>query len=253
MKKTLIAIVAVMLLASSSFAGVSYLVAPGVGEGKWAVLGMYATNHQGGIANAGEPQWFDATSLGVRGSYGLMDGLDLLAAYSMDTLVNFKDFANPAEIDAKQESGSTIGLGVKYTVTKYLDMLPVDSAVAVGYEQSSAGVKSDLAKATMTTTSYNIAAIFSKKIDMFVPYGAIALKSLSRDVGKVNGARSDAAGGTSLGFNLGCMIGIAADQAVAIEYNTENQAYTDYKVGGVKMGESAVNVSGISLGYIYMF
>jgi len=256
MKKSLIALVAIIALATTSFASVSFLVAPGIGEGKIGVLGMYATNHNGNLANQEEPQLSDVTSLGLRVSYGIMANLDVLAAYSADTMVNVKD------MEAKQEGGSTTGIGVKYTLSPdWLMGLPVDAAVLLGYETSAASVKFDAevggGKASVGLNTIALAAIFSKKMDNLIPYGGIALKSLTRTgSGSGAGARKkmDDLGGTALAFNLGCMIGVAENTVVAIEYNTENQSFGEPTKSGKKLDDAFANsVSGISLGVAYVF
>lgn len=250
MKKILVTLVAVLLVASASFADVNFMTANSVGQGKWAVLGMYATNHQGDAINLSDasPQDFDSNSIGVRGEYGVMKDLDLLAAYSMDTLPNIKN------VDAKQQSGSTMGLGVKYTLSML--SLPVDVAVAGGYQTSSVGVKLDAGgTASVTMTTLALGCIVSKQMGMFMPYGGVAVKSLSQNLGKklTFGADLGSIGGTGLMFNLGVAIGIAENQAILVEYNTENQAFVEAKKGVVKQEANTVNVSGISLGYAYMF
>jgi hypothetical protein len=89
---------------------------------------------------------------------------------------------------------------------------------------------------------------------MFMPYGAVALKSISQTFGKkLTGLDFGAIGGTGLAFNVGCVIGVAKDQAVLVELNSENQAWAEAKKGAGKIEENAVNVSGLSLGYAYMF
>ena len=250
MKKSLIALVAIIALATTSFASVSFLVAPGIGQGKIGVLGMYATNHNGNLANLEDPQSRDTTSMGLRVSYGIMDNLDVLAAYSADTMVNLED--------AKQQDGSTTGIGVKYTLSPdWLMGLPVDAAVLLGYETSAASIKIDDevggGKASMGLNTIALAAIVSKKMDNLIPYGGIALKSLTATQ-KVGSQSMDDNGGTALAFNLGCMIGVAENTVVAIEYNSENQSFGEPSYKGHKMDDAYANsVSGISLGVAYVF
>lgn len=250
MKKILVALVVLLLVASSSFASVNFTTANSVGEGKWAVLGMYATNHQGNAINLGDsqPSIMDATSIGARVEYGVMKNLDVLAAYSLDTFPNIK------ELDVKQESGSTVSLGAKYTLSM-LD-LPVDLAVALGYESSNLGVKIDAGgTGSIGSTTLGIGCIVSKQMGMFMPYGAVAVKSLSMTTSKKLSGNIDfgSIGGTGLAFNLGCAIGIAANQAILVEYNSENQSWAEAKKGAAKVEANTANVSGISLGYAYMF
>jgi predicted porin len=250
MKKILGTLVALLLIATATFADVSFQTANSVGVGKWAVLGMYATNHNGNAANLGDsdPAAMDSTSLGVRGEYGAMKDLDVVAAYSMDTLVNV------SHMDAKQTSGSTMALGVKYSLSML--SLPVDSAVVVGYETSGAGVKLDAGgSGTSSMTTMALGYVVSKQMGMYVPYGAVYLKSLSQAMSKklTNGLDFGSIGGSSLALNLGCAIGIAANQAILVEYNLENQSWAEAKKGAFKIEENTVNVSGISLGYCYMF
>jgi long-subunit fatty acid transport protein len=253
MKKALIALIVVLAFATSSFAGVSFLTAPSVGIGNWAVLGMYTTDHQGSIANNEEPQIFDANSLGVRGEYGVMKDVDLLVSYSMDTLPNLKD------IDCKQTSANTLGLGAKYSFGKQTIPLigtVVDMAVAGGYQSSNVGIKADAGGSTsVAVTKMGGSVILSKKMDNIMPYGSVSLNLLTEDAGKVNGGVTvDTLSGMGLGFNIGCAIGIAKDQAVLVEYNSENQAWSELSKSGHKLDDaSAVSVSGISLGYAYMF
>jgi hypothetical protein len=261
MKKLLVTLVALLLVTSASFASVSFLTANSVGVGKWAVLGMYATNHDGNVANTlgmpgggasdgANPEALSSNSLGVRCEYGVMKDLDVVVAYSMDTL------ANLGQMDWKQDSASTMGLGVKYTLSLGL---PVDSAVVFGYESSNVGVKLQApsyvgGSGSISMTSLTLGGIVSKQMGMFVPYGGIFVKSLSEAYSKkIMGVDFGSIGGTGLGFNIGCAIGIAANQAILVEYNTENQAWTEAKKSGQKIEENAVNVSGISLGYAYMF
>jgi predicted porin len=250
MKKILGTVVALLLIATATFADVSFQTANSVGLGKWAVLGMYATNHQGNAANLGDgdPAANDATSLGVRGEYGIMKDLDVVAAYSMDTLVNV------SHLNAKQQSGSTMALGVKYSLSML--SMPVDSAVVVGYETSGVGLKLDAGgTGSATTTTMALGYVVSKQMGMCVPYGGVFVKSLSQTMSKklTGGLDFGSIGGTGLAFNLGCAIGIAANQAILVEWNSENQAWAEAKKGAFKIEENTVNVSGISLGYVYMF
>lgn len=250
MKKILVTLVALLLVASASFADVSFQTAKSVGAGKWAVLGIYTTNHQGNAANLSdaEPSDFDSNSLGLRAEYGVMQNLDVNAAYFSDTFPNF------GRVDAKQSSGSSIGLGVKYTLPVYM---PADSAVVLGYESSDAGLKLDAGgSASMSMTTMTLGYVVSKQMGDCVPYGGVFVRSLSQASSKklTGGLDYGTIGGSSLAFDLGCAIAIAADQAILVEYNLENQSWTGAtKSGFPKFEENTVNVSGISLGYAYMF
>ena len=250
MKKLLVTLVALLLVTSASFASVSFMTANSVGMGKFVALGMYATNHQGDVANNsdGDPAAFDANSLGARVEYGVMKDLDVLAAYSFDTLPNVRD------LSAKEDSGNTMSLGVKYSLSML--SMPVDSAVVFGYESSSVGLKLDAGgSASANTTTMALGYVVSKQMGMCMPYGGVFVKSLSQTMGKklTGGLDFGSIGGTGLEFNIGCAIGIAANQAILVEYNTENQSWAEAKKGAGKIEENAVNVSGISLGYAYMF
>jgi hypothetical protein len=251
MKKTILALTLVALFASTSFAGVSFLTATSVGEGKFAILGMYGTNHLGAGASCSvDPSYLDIMNLGVRVEYGTpVKDLDVLAAYSVDSMPNLISKFPIVAASPKLLSASTTALGVKYSVIKDGASvqgieIPMDVAVGFGFESSSqhfSGIKDD------GLTTWALAGIFSKKIDNMIPYGAIAYKSLSQNAKAGN---VDSLGGVGLAFNLGLYYGIAKDQAVVIEYNTEQQAWTDTKA---KNDAYANNVSGISLGYVYMF
>ena len=252
MKKSLLAMLVILTFATSAFAGISYLTAPSVGEGNWAVLGMYATDHNGAIANSEAPQVLDGNALGVRGEYGVMKDVDLLLSYTFDTLPNVKD------LDAKQTTGNTLGLGGKYALGK--QTLPligtvVDTAAVLGYQSSNVGIKLDAGGSTsVASTVLGIGYVISKQMDNLIPYGGISYKMLTQDLGKTTGVKVDALSGKALAFNVGCMIGIAKDQAIAVEYNTENQAWSEISKSGTKLDDaSAVSVSGISLGYVYVF
>ncbi len=249
MKKTLFfALALIMVLAISSFADVSFNTANSVGVGKWAVLGLYGSNHIGsGPGQAADLSYLDMTNLGVRAEYGVMENLDLLAAYSMDTLPNLvSKFPNPLAT-VKVTAANTMGLGVKYSCYKATDMIPVDCAVGFGY-QSSVQTFTGMANAGVTT--YALAGIFSKKMGMYVPYGAIVYKSLTQNAQP----GSSSIGGIGLQLNIGCYVGVADNQAVAIEYNTENDKWTDATVANTNMNNAYSNsVSGLSLGYVYMF
>jgi hypothetical protein len=145
---------------------------------------------------------------------------------------------------------------VKYSLGKIEMLMDMDMAVALGYESSDTGLKLDAGGSTaMQVTSKAIGCIFSKKIDNLMPYCAIAYKILAQDLGKVGGLGTlPAMAGNGLALNIGCMIGIAENQAIAVEYNTENQSWAEWrKTALIKDDASAVNVSGISLGYVYMF
>ena len=254
MKKAVLAMLVILTFASSSFAGVSFLTAPSVGEGNWAVLGMYATNHNGVIANGdvNNTSALDSNSVGVRGEYGMMKDLDLLVAYTMDTLPNIKNF-DPVNEDGKQTSGTTTGLGVKYSLgTQTIPLIGkvVDTAVAGGYEISNAGIKSTLSGSlSLSTTTMSIGYVVSNQMDNLMPYGAVAYKMITQSFGK---SSIDNLVGTGLAFNIGCMIGIAKDQAIAVEYNTENDSYAGVSKP-FKDDAVGINVSGISLGYVYLF
>jgi hypothetical protein len=249
MKKTILALAIIMVFAASSFASVSFMTAPGIGAGKYDLMGAYGSAHMGAIANSDEPQDMDLTALGLKGTYGIMDGLDLVVELSSDTAVNAK-----TNLDITQTSGSTIGIGVKYSIPKSVNMMPVDAAVLVGYEQTALGFKSPTV--STTATSYALGLILSKQMGMCVPYGGIAVKSLNNDLGKSLGVTVDPVTGTGLMINLGVWVGIAANQAVAIEYDTENDSFSNItKSGhaGPDKDGSATSVSGLSVGYVYMF
>jgi hypothetical protein len=130
----------------------------------------------------------------------------------------------------------------------------MDTAVAGGYEQANVGIKCDTGTFGTTDTTMSIGYIVSKQMDNLMPYGAVAYKMLTKDFGK---SSIDSLSGTALAFNIGCMIGIAKDQAIAVEYNTENDSFAGvskaFAPNGGKDDASCVNVSGISLGYVYMF
>jgi hypothetical protein len=247
MKKSLLAMLVILTFATSAFAGISYLTAPSVGEGNWAVLGMYATDHNGAIANSEAPQVLDGNALGVRGEYGVMKDVDLLLSYTFDTLPNVKD------MDAKQTTGNTLGIGGKYALGK--QTLPligtvVDTAAVLGYQSSNVGIKLDAGGSlSITSTVLGIGYVISKQMDNLIPYGAVSYKMLTTSYGK---SSMDNLSGTGLAFNIGCMIGIAKDQAIAVEYNTENDLYAGVSKPA-KDDATGVNVSGISLGYVYVF
>jgi hypothetical protein len=218
---------------------------------------MYATNHQGNIASADDPAAYDANSVGVRAEYGVMKDLDVLGAYSFDTLPNLK-----TRKDQTQLSGNTMDLGVKYTVIKDGAMvqgmnIPMDVAVGFGYELSNVSVKgTGFSGAGISSSTIALAGIVSKKFDTIVAYGGIGYKMLSQTYDKklTGGVDVGAIPGVGLAFNIGCAIGIAADQAILVEYNTENQKWSEAKKGGATIiDENAINVSGISLGYAYTF
>jgi len=268
MKKALIALAVIVVFATTSFASVSFLTAPGIGEGKIGVLGFYGTNHIGPQTMSGtDPQdqsAQDLTNLGIRGTYGLMPDLDILAAYSFDTLSNIKNLSNLladfyGDGSAKQKSASSLSLGAKYTVLKETKDIPVDVAVAVGYENSVQLIKiadtgafnGDLGTGV---TSYTLGGIVSKKIDNMTPYGAIAYKVLSMHANhsQIMGHR-DATPGSSISLNLGLMYGIADNMSIAGEYNIENQSWAETKTSGGKSRAYHNSVSGISLAFAYMF
>lgn len=183
MKKLLIVLVAMILVASASFADVSFMTANSVGMGKWAVMGVYATNHNAEISGTisrndvlGVPAVaFDTTALGVKAEYGTpIENLDVLAGYSADTYVNAHHY-----LSLNEKSGNTTALGVKYTLPAM--GLPCDTAVMVGYEYSAATLGVPGVNLGIGQTTYAIAGIVSKQMGMFVPYGGIALKSLNSE------------------------------------------------------------------------
>jgi hypothetical protein len=252
MKKLFLVLAIVLAVASSSFAGVSFLTANSIGQGKFGLLGMYATDHRGDIAAAEGAQDLDSTSLGLRACYGLTSNLDLIAAYSADTLVNIKNFAYG--LNPKEDSANTSGIGLKYTLAP---MMPVDMAVAIGYQASSISLKNDAPVGTtsLTNSEMDLSFIVSKMVGICMPYGSVTAKSLSMTLDKkFTTVDIGSIGGTGLAFNVGCAIGIAANQAVYVEYNTEAQAWNDGKKGSaVVVPANSVSVSGISFGYGYMF
>jgi len=260
MKKLVLAMLVILTFAASSFAGQSFLTAPSVGEGNWAVLGMYGTDHKGVVANADTMTTtaMDATGIGARGEYGMMKDLDLLVTYSMVSLPNIKGINDPTS-DGSQTSGTKMGLGVKYSLGKQTIPLigaDVDTAVAGGYESANVGIKCTGISGTLgiTDTTMSIAYVVSKSMDNnLMPYGAVAYKMLTESYSK---STVDTYSGNALAFNIGCMIGIAKGQAIAVEYNTENDSYgavsKSFGPGG-KDDATAINVSGISLGYVYVF
>ncbi len=259
MKKALLTMAVIIMFAASSFASVSFLIAPGVGAGKIGLLGMYATNHMGVIANDlyeadGNISALDVTALGIRACYGIMDGLDLLAAYSMDTLPNIKNLTDITGITAKQKSGNTTSLGVKYTLMKDGQNIPfvgqktpVDIAVAAGYEYSEYQIKLDGAGTDRGAgqTAWRVGMVFSKMIDNMVPYGGIGLAALNMPG---RGAQGDILG-SSLAFNIGLLYGLADNMGVMIEYNVENIGWGKSSTSG---DTHATSISGISLGFAYV-
>ena len=272
MKKALIALALIVVFATTSFASVSFLTAPGIGEGKIGVLGFYGTNHVGPTSmSGGDPTDLstnDLTNLGIRGCYGVMPDLDVLAAYSFDTLPNVKKLSLGDQVftdfpggSVKQLSANSLALGAKYTVLKETKDIPVDIAVAVGYEQS-------VQKIRASATGYSgdmgtgqsamiLGGIVSKKIDNMVPYGALAYKALTMNKHRLPGIQKwDAAAGSAIALNLGLMYGIADNMAIAGEYNLEMQSWSETKQSGMDDGKTRAyhdTVSGISLGFAYMF
>jgi hypothetical protein len=255
MKKTLLVLALIAFVASASFADVSFMTANSVGAGKFAVLGMYAQNNQTdvsgtliknspinipglGIFADNDSSGLSATSLGLKVEYGLpqVENLDVVGGYTSDTLplVNKKWGSNST-------GGNTTALGLKYTLPSM--GLPVDSAVVVGYEYSALKIGG----VGYGTTTYAVAGIVSKQMGMFVPYGGISLKSVSQNAMAGN---VDARPGTGVQLNLGCAIGVAANQAVMVEINSEVDNWKDTKA---KDDAYSSWVGGLSLGYVYMF
>ena len=268
MKKTILALAIIAVFAASSFASVSLMTAQGVGAGKWDVLGVYGTNHYGPIANSGgdetisDPQVYDSISLGVKGVYGMMDGLDLVLGLSSDTsnYAALKAYVAGGSSGAIQTSGRTVSVGIKYTLPEKVIFIPVDTAVLAGYENSDLSFNIDTGGNNgSSVTSYVLGAIFSRQIGACLPYCGIAVKSLSQQFAK---GGVDPVDGTGLMLDYGIYFQIHAndpspDQAIVIEYDTENDSWDKPTKAGHAMAGyddgSATSVSGLSIGYIYIF
>ena len=250
MKKTVIVLAALIVFASSSFAGVSFLTAPGVGTGNWVAQGVYETNHDGAIGNTDDPTVFDSTSVGVRGEYGVMKDLDVLVGYTSDTFPNIK------RIDAAetgiQTSGYSVDVGVKYSLGK---LLGCDTAVMGGCRSISLGIKEDaVGNSNDLETELSIGYILSMQMNNLTPYGGVFYRRLTENAGKIFGTSVDPFTEIGLAFNIGCKIGIASNQSILVEYNTENQEWSEEIRHGVTLDDkSSINVSGISLAYEYDF
>lgn len=259
MKKSLIALVLILVCATASFASVSFLVAPGVGEGKWALLGIYGGSHMGNGVNMSDDTnlaYRDATSMGLRVAYGLTNDLDLLCAYSSDSYTNLKGYIDSQAvagetIDLISLGGSTGSLGIKYTLMRDGADSPVDVAVSFGTETSFVRFKPDYSGIMQTTdqlnglTTYALGCVVSKKMDMFIPYGAIALKSLF--------SQPESRYGAGLALNLGVAIGLAENMAAMVELNFDNQSWPDNQLTGLNNVEASTNTnSSLALGFCYM-
>lgn len=155
MKKTIFAILAMIMFTSSCFAYGILSTGTTVGQDNWAVQAQYSStgltqmNVNGSLAG-----------LGAKATYGLMKDLDVYADYWTGSyVVSDFDFS---------EAGSAIGVGLKYALMKTADNDPLDVA---GFIDLSSLTAKDL---TWGTNSLGVTA--SKMIKpQWTVYGVVAV------------------------------------------------------------------------------
>jgi opacity protein-like surface antigen len=179
MKKILLALVAVILMAS--FASASVLVpANTLGAGKWGYLGAagYAMNS---VANS------NSYSIGGFGAYGVMDNLDVYvkAGYGL-----------PANAVAGVTMNAIqLGLAAKYLIVSESKDMPVSVAALAGYQTTTTNMTAPI------TTQFALGdlgagVVVSKVMVPWVPYGAAVYHSLND--GTTTGSNVEVAIGTQM-------------------------------------------------------
>ncbi len=179
MKKILLALVAVVLMAS--FASASVLVpANTLGAGKWGYLGA-AGYSMSSVANS------NIYSVGGFGAYGVMDNLDvyLKAGYGLPADPPTGVTANAVQL----------GLAAKYLLVSESKDMPVSVAALAGYQTTTFNVTAPI---TMQTATGDLGGgvVVSKVMVPWVPYGAAVYHSLND--GTTTGSSVEIAIGTQM-------------------------------------------------------
>ena len=97
----------------------------------------------------------------------------------------------------------------------------------------------------------SLGCVVSKKMNRITPYGGVYLQALTIEESKAQEKQT----GSGIALNLGIMLSLAENQDVAIEWNTENQAFNDGKdrFTKAKIESSTWTISGLTLAYMYKF
>lgn len=185
MKKILLALVGVVLMAS--FASASVLQSAntlGAGKMGWLVAGEYDGNIWGG----------NETLIGGGGSlvYGIMDQLDIIGK------VGYGAYGN---MGAGIDSANMIMLGVaaKYQLlAENATNMPVSVAALVGYQPSTTTVNTAWGSGQLTLGDLGVGAVVSKVMTPWVPYGALVYHSLTSNPGATTATNWEIVVGTQM-------------------------------------------------------
>lgn len=185
MKKILLALVAVVLMAS--FASASVLQSAntlGAGKMGWLVAGEYDGNIWGG----------NETLIGGGGflAYGVTNQLDIIGK------VGYGAYGNMA---AGVDSASVVMFGVaaKYQLlAENATNMPVSVAALVGYQPSTGTVNTALGSGQLTLGDLGVGAVVSKVMAPWVPYGALVYHSLTSNPGATTATNLEVVLGTQM-------------------------------------------------------
>lgn len=186
MKKVLLALVAVVLMAS--FASASVLQSAntlGAGKMGWVVAGEYDGNIWGG----------NETLIGGGGflAYGVTDQLDVIGK------VGYGSYGNVTPIGIDSASVMMLGVAAKYQLlAENATNMPVSVAALVGYQPSTTTVNTALGSGQLTLGDLGVGAVVSKVMAPWVPYGALVYHSLTSNPGATTATNLEIVLGTQM-------------------------------------------------------
>ncbi|MBN2058021.1 MAG: hypothetical protein JW782_04440 [Candidatus Saganbacteria bacterium] len=195
MKKVLVILLSLSFIASVASAELLVTANP-IGTGQWAVLGAGLQD-----SNYGNISGYTLTTLGGYVGYGLMDMLDLYVNAAYGTMGGL-----PSGVEG---SGTLAGLNLKYAV---LQEAPVSVAIGAGLKALSVRIKNPLTDTTNSGTQISLGVGVSKLMAPFIPYGGVAYRSTSGDVGDA----------TQLDATVGSAIAWSSQGAVFVEYTLQS-------------------------------
>ena len=210
MRALLAVLLSVILLTSISSADMLVTANP-IGAGKWAVMGAVVQD-----SNLLNTSGQTLLTIGGYVGYGLMEQLDLYVQAGMGNAAGL-----PAGVEGSATSG---GLNVKYAI---MQEAPVSVAVGAGAKAVSMTTKIGGASTTNSGTQISIMAGVSKVMAPFVPYGGVAYRSTSGDVGDA----------TQMDATVGSAIAWSEQGAVFVEYTLQSitpkggSAYSSGQIG----------------------
>jgi hypothetical protein len=197
---TLLLISAVVVSAASAE---FLLTANPLGQGKWGLLGGYVSD-----ANYGNMSGSSLGTIGGYAGYGITDKLDVLVQLGSST------YSGALPLGVSGVTGTGYAVNLKYALMAEGKDLPVSVAVGGGYKSASQ-VASIVGGGSASTplSQISLAAGVSKVMAPFVPYGAVAYRSMNS---------SGTAMGTAIDLTVGTAIAWSMQGAVMVEYTMQS-------------------------------